>query len=553
MDLDKLHALIWSCLNNVCASLDETLDEMGITPDEVLLERPKSRDHGDWSTNLALKLGKKLGYNNPRELAELVANALTSQDGIESVSIAGPGFINITLNTADAANIIKKVLVSGIDYGRSDTLGYKLINLEFVSANPTGPLHIGGVRWAAVGDALARILQFSGAKVEREYYFNDHGEQINRFARSLYAAANGLATPEDGYAGSYINDIAGAVIKECGLNASEEDFRRVGVQIMFPLIKQSLEDFGVHFDRFFHEQSLYDDGKVDAAIARLRESGDVYDKDGATWIATSKYGDDKDRVIIKSNGEEAYFAADVAYYLDKRSRADQAIYMLGADHGGYIGRLYAVAQAFGDKVHDNIEIMIGQLVNLKKDGEPVRMSKRAGNIITIDDLVDAVGVDAARYSLTRSSTDSPLELDLDLLSSHKLDNPVYYVQYAYARTCNVLRNFEAVQGEVMLDKTTIDGADLSLLIEDSEEEIISKLVIFPEIVKKSATGLEPHRVARYLEELAGAYHSWYASCRVVGENVAPELSQARIYLNLAVKQVLANGLNLLGVAAPERM
>lgn len=507
---------------------------------------------------MALKFAKQLGYTSPREFAEVLVGTLRDDPDLKAVEIAGPGFINFTLDIGAAATIVNDILTRGLAFGASYDLAEESINLEFVSANPTGPLHIGGARWAAVGDALARILTSQGAQVEREYYFNDHGTQIDRFANSLYAAANGQETPEDGYAGEYIADVAGQVVQALGGDAAKvslEDFRREGVKIMFPIIKQSLADFGVKFDTYFHEQSLYDSGAVEDAINDLRKRGEVYEEDGALWLATTKYGDDKDRVVIKSNGEEAYFAADIAYYLDKRKRAKKAVYMLGADHGGYIGRLYALAQAFGDEVHTNIEIMIGQLVSLVKDGAPVRMSKRAGNIITIDDLVSAVGVDAARFALTRSSTDTPLELDIDLLASHKLDNPVYYVQYAYARTRNVLRNYNA-SADMPITKPMqllASWVELDLLDAPEEGELFAILSMYPDTLSKAARDLAPHKVARYLEELAASYHKWYAASRVVGEGVSEELSKARLALNLAVSQVLASGLMMLGVSAPERM
>ncbi|MDR1861434.1 MAG: arginine--tRNA ligase [Candidatus Ancillula sp.] len=539
MNLEKLRDAVLKCMEKLHSGVV-------FGHDDIILERPKSREHGDWSTNVAMKFAKKLGYSNPRELASMLVKELESLREVQKVEIAGPGFINISLDTAAAASIVKDILAEGEDYGRNNSIPER-INLEFVSANPTGPLHIGGVRWAAVGDSLARILEFSGSKVTKEYYFNDHGTQIDRFAKSLFAAANHEPTPEDGYAGSYISEIASRIVEKLGKSATLDDFRSAGVEIMFPAIKQSLKDFGVEFDVFFHEQSLYDEGKVNAAIEKLRARGAIYEENGATWVRTTDFGDDKDRVVIKSNGEEAYFAADIAYYLDKRARCDKAIYMLGADHGGYVGRLYAVARAFGDSHPENIEVLLGQLVNLKQGGEPVRMSKRAGNIITIDDLVDVVGVDAARYSLTRSSTDSTLELDLDLLSSNKMDNPVFYVQYAFARTQNVLRHFEVAGFSVE------NTADLGQLTAPEEEQLLATLTQYPAVIQKSATLLEPHRVCRYLEELASSYHSWYAKCRVVGDGISPELSAARIQLNLAAAQVLKNGLKLVGVSAPEKM
>jgi len=431
--------------------------------------RPKDRAHGDWASNAAMQLAKKAGMK-PRDFAELFAAELTNADGIKSVEVAGPGFINITLDSASAAAVVDAVLEAGDTYGKNDHLGGETLNLEFVSANPTGPIHIGGTRWAAVGDSMARVLEANGAKVVREYYFNDHGEQINRFAKSLVAAAHGEETPIDGYKGAYIDEIAKRVIDEAqadgvdilnlprvdggvdkdgeplgeGDSEQREEFRKRAVPMMFDEIQKSMKNFRVNFDVWFHENSLYSDGEVDKAIADLRARGDIFEKDGATWFESTKHGDDKDRVIIKSDGNYAYFAADIAYYRNKRHRetnpADVAIYMLGADHHGYIGRMMAMCEAFGDKPGENMQILIGQLVNVMKDGKAVRMSKRAGNVVTIDDLTDAIGVDASRYSLARTDYNSPVDIDLNLLSSHSNENPVYYVQYAHARSCNVDRN-----------------------------------------------------------------------------------------------------------------
>lgn len=585
MTPEKLQELIFELVKNfsaqvVLTSEDDTICQ-DLSIDDIVVERPKSREHGDWSTNIALKFAKKLGFNSPRDFAQEFANKLTELEEndfkiFSSVDIAGPGFINMTLNKSVSNMVILNILKNKEDYGKNNTFSGLTVNLEFVSANPTGPLHIGGVRWAAVGDSLARVFEANGAKVVREYYFNDHGSQIDNFAKSLYNVVHNLDTPENGYAGSYINDIANQIVIEAKdrgddlTQFSEEEefeyFRKFGVQKMFPIIKQSLVDFDVHFDVFFHEQSLYDDGKVAKAIDELEKLGNIYKKDGALWVKTTDYGDDKDRVIIKSDGSEAYFAADIAYYLDKRRRsqnpADLAIYMLGADHSGYVGRLYAVARAFGDEVHKNIEVFLGQLVKLVKNGEVVKMSKRAGNIITIDDLVDAVGTDASRYALTRSSADSSLEIDLDLLSSHSNENPVYYVQYAYARTKNVEKvvqkvlNINSVDSQTLLKNANID---ISLLVDECEENLVALLAQFPSVVQISASLRSPHRIARYAEELAGAYHKWYSSCRVVpsdgvfNEALSKELSFARLSLNSATGYVLKNALNLLGVSAPEKM
>ncbi len=441
------------------------------------------------------------------------------------------------------------------------TLAGQRINLEFVSANPTGPLHIGGVRWAAVGDSLARMLAASGADVSREYYFNDHGSQIDRFARSLVARARGQEAPEDGYGGQYIGEIADAVLAQIAAagepdprtlpeGEAEEAFRARGVELMFAEIKAALHAFRVEFDVYFHEDSLHDSGAVERAVARLRELGHVFEADGATWLRTTEFGDDKDRVIVRSDGMPAYIAGDLAYYLDKRERGfDRAIIMLGADHHGYIGRMMAMCAAFGDTPWVNLEILIGQMVNLVKDGEPVRMSKRAGTVVTIDDLVDAIGIDAARYALARSSADSTIDLDLDLLSRATNENPVFYVQYAHARTANVARNANE------LGVRREDGFDPGLLAHVTESTLLARLGEFGRVVAQAAELREPHRVARYLEELAGSYHKWYDQCRVspFGDEQVSDLHRTRLWLNDATRQVLANGLDLLGVSAPERM
>lgn len=529
-------------------------------PATVHLERPRQREHGDWATNVAMQLAKKAG-TNPRAFAEELARRLGETPGVASVEVAGPGFLNIRLDAAAAGELARSIVEQGVEYGRGDALAGVRINLEFVSANPTGPLHIGGVRWAAVGDSLARVLEAAGADVTREYYFNDHGAQIDRFARSLVARALGEDAPEDGYGGSYITDIAEQVVADA-LAAGETDprtlprdeateaFRARGVDLMFAEIKQSLHDFGVDFDVYFHEDTLHESGAVERAVERLREGGHVFEQDGAVWLRTTDFGDDKDRVVIKSDGEGAYISGDIAYYLDKRERGfDRVVIMLGADHHGYIGRMMAVCAAFGDTPHVNLEILIGQLVNLVKDGEPVRMSKRAGTVLTIEDLVDAVGVDAARYSLARSSADSTIDLDLDLLASAKNENPVYYVQYAHARTVNVGRN--AADAGVRKE----DGFDASLLDHESESVLLGRLAELPRVINQAAELREPHRVARYLEELAGSYHKWYDQRRVTpwGDEEVTDVHRTRLWLNDATRQVLANGLGLLGVSAPERM
>ena len=529
-------------------------------PEAVHVERPRQRDHGDWATNVALQLAKKAGVP-PRVLAEDLAARLAATPGVARVDVAGPGFLNITLDAAAAGALARTIVEAGAAYGRGTAEAGRRINLEFVSANPTGPIHIGGVRWAAVGDSLARVLEAAGAEVTREYYFNDHGAQIDRFARSLLARAKGEDAPEDGYGGQYIEEIATAVIADA-VAAGEPDprtlpdaeaqevFRARGVERMFGEIKESLHGFGVDFDVYFHEDALHESGAVDRAIARLRAGGHIFEADGATWLRTTAFGDDKDRVVIKSDGEAAYIAGDIAYYLDKRERGfDDAILMLGADHHGYVSRMMAVCAAFGDEPGRNLQILIGQLVNLVRDGEPVRMSKRAGTVVTLEDLVEAVGVDAARYSLARSSSDSTIDLDLGVLASATNENPVYYVQYAHARTANVARN--AAERGVRRE----DGFDPALLTHDTEAALLGALTDYPRVVAQAAQLREPHRVARYAEALAGSYHKWYGECRVtpLGDAPVEDVHRTRLWLNDATRQVLANALGLLGVNAPERM
>jgi arginyl-tRNA synthetase len=522
-------------------------------PVTVTVERPRNPEHGDYATNIALQLSKKVGAN-PRELAGWLADALANQDGIASADVAGPGFVNLRIEASAQGVIINNVINAGPNYGGSEELKGENVNLEFVSANPTGPIHIGGTRWAAVGDALGRLLATQSAHVVREYYFNDHGSQIDRFSNSLIAAAKGEPTPDDGYAGDYIKDIAAQVLAKepdaLSLPNDEmrETFRAIGVDLMFTHIKQSLHDFGTDFDVYTHEDSMHTSGRVEQAIAKLREAGKVYEKDGAVWLRTTDFGDDKDRVVIKSDGQPAYVAADIAYYLDKRQRGfDLCIYMLGADHHGYIARLKAIASALGEDPA-TVEVLIGQMVNLVRDGQPVRMSKRAGTVITLDDLVEAIGVDAARYSLIRSSVDSPIDIDLALWSSASNENPVYYVQYAHARLAALARN----AAELGLIPST---EHLELLTHEKEGTLIRNLGEFPRVLKTAAALREPHRVSRYLEDLAGDYHRFYDSCRVLpqGDEAPNELHTARLALCQATRQVIANGLTILGVTAPERM
>jgi len=530
-------------------------DFAGATPDVIVLDRPKNRDHGDYSSNVALRLAKPAGLS-PRAVAEFIAARLREADGVAAVDVAGPGFLNLTLAAGSLGSLARTIVDAGRDYGHTEEFGGQYLNLEFVSANPTGPVHIGAVRWAAVGDALARLLQAAGAKVTREYYFNDAGSQIERFARTLREVANGRPVPEDGYAGEYIDEIAQAVLErqpgvlELPDDEQLETFRVDGVELMFAEIRNSLAGFGVHFDVFFNERDLHAKGELDAALQRLREQGNIYEADGATWLRTTSYGDDRDRVLVRGNGEWTYFAADCAYYLDKRNRGfDRVVIMLGADHHGYINRLRAMATCFGDEPDQTLEILIGQLVNLMKDGEPVRMSKRAGNVVLLADLVEAIGADAARYALARYSADQSIDLDLDLWARQTSDNPVYYVQYAHARLSSLQRN------AAELGITRTDQVDLGLLTHQREVDLLGALGEFPRAVSSAAELRAPHRVAHYLESLAGTYHRFYDACRVLpqGDEPATALTDARLWLCEATRVVLANGLYLLGVSAPERM
>jgi arginyl-tRNA synthetase len=533
---------------------DHGLDA-AVVPESVTVERPRNPEHGDYATNLALQIAKKVGVP-PRDLAGWLASALVTTDDVAEADIAGPGFVNLRLATDAQAGVVREIIAAGDDYGRGDLLAGRVINLEFVSANPTGPLHIGGTRWAAVGDALGRVLSAQGGDVTREYYFNDAGAQIDRFVNSLIATARGEPTPEDGYSGAYIADVAADVLRAepSALSLPEperrEVFRRVGVGLMFEQVKQSMHDFGTDFDVYTHENSFHESGAVGRVVEQLKQSDHLYFADGAWWLRSTDFGDDKDRPVIRSNGAPAYIAGDIAYFADKRARGfDLCIYMLGADHHGYVARLKALGTMLG-RDPDHVEVLIYQLVHLVRGGEQAKMSKRAGTVITIEDLVDAVGVDAGRYALIRSSVDSTVDIDLDLLNRRSNDNPVFYVQYAHARLSSVLRN-AAELGIMPSD------ADLTLLTHEREGDLIRTLGEYPRVVLSAAELREPHRVARYLEELAGAFHRYYDTkeCRVLpqGDEEVTPLAGARLRLYQAARQVLAAGLALLGVSAPERM
>ena len=522
----------------------------GEVPAVITLERPKNRDHGDYATSIALQLAKAAG-KNPREIATILQAAITSIAGVVKVDIAGPGFINITLDRASQAELVRTILSAGSKYGRGSALQGVKINLEFISANPTGPLHLGHTRWAAVGDALGRVLSAAGADVTREFYINDRGRQMDLFGQSVQAAAQGNPIPEDGYQGQYIGDLAKEVVAANPGITSSEEFREAAYQVQLAQQQQVLETFHTSFDVWFSERSLHESGAVEHGVDKLRSQGHVFEVDGAVWLRTTDFGDDKDRVIIKADGELTYFASDTAYYINKRERGfDICIYMLGADHHGYIQRLKATAACAGDNPEYNIDVLIGQLVKIMEGGQEVKLSKRAGTIITLEELVEKVGVDAARYTLIRYPVDTPMVMDIDVLRRNTNENPVYYVQYAHARIAGVLRN----TAELGI-KSDLASFDPSQLTHDRENELLGALSDFPRIVASAAEFREPHRVARYLEELAGVYHGFYADCRVLplGDEAIAPIHSARAALCAATMQVLANGLDLLGVSAPERM
>jgi arginyl-tRNA synthetase len=545
---EQLSAALRAALTDAVAAGDLAVD----VPSDVRVERPRNRDHGDWSTNVALQLAKGAGMP-PRDVAALLADRLGRGDGVKAVDIAGPGFLNITLDAASAGELARSIVDAGEAYGRNDSEAGHVINLEYISANPTGPLHLGHTRWAALGDAMGRLLTASGAQLTSEYYLNDAGAQMDKFAHSVLARAKGLPTPEGGYPGAYIDDLAAAVLEQRPdvVDLPEAEALEVAREIAYPLqladIRDTLDAFGVRFDVWFSEKSLHDAGAVEQAVERLREQGHVFDQDGAVWLRTTDFTDDKDRVLIRANGEPTYFAADAAYYLSKKDRGfDEKIYLLGADHHGYINRLKAIAACAGDDPEHNIEVQIGQLVNLGG----AKLSKRAGNIIELRDLIGWIGTDAIRYSLSRYPADSPLSLDGEELRKQTNDNPVFYVQYAHARTSNVAR----LAGEDGVRRE--DGFDPALLGDPTEAALLAILGDFPRVVAQAAHLREPHRVARYLEDLAGHFHKWYDTCRVrpmTADEEVTDLHRSRLWLNDATRQVLANGLDLLGVSAPERM
>ena len=530
-------------------------------PEQIILDRPKNRDHGDYATSIALTLAKAANLQ-PRVIAEEIIKTLNENNllipaGISKVEIAGPGFINITLESASQGSVVIEILTAGKNYGHGQSLAGKKINLEFVSANPTGPIHLGHTRWAAVGDSLGRVLTAAGAQVSREFYINDRGNQMDLFGQSLRAAALGIDRPENGYHGEYITDLANAITKKnpeftkLDEESSIVAFREAGYKLQLDLQREVLENFGTHFDTWFSERSLYENDFFNHTLGKLKANGHVYEEEGAVWLRTTDFGDDKDRVMIKSDGSFAYFASDSAYYISKRERGfNLCIYMLGADHHGYVGRIKAIAACAGDDPEKDIEALIGQMVKIIEGGQEIKLSKRAGTIITLEELVEKVGIDAARYTLIRYPTDTPMVMDVDLLKKNTNDNPVYYVQYAHARICAVLRNAKDLGIDYGLKFYSPE-----LLVHERERELIGLLAEYPRIVAAAAFARQPHRVARYIEDLAAQYHRFYNDCRVLplGDEKPTKLNSARACLSMATAQVIKNGLDLLGVNAPERM
>ncbi|QDH10851.1 arginine--tRNA ligase [Nocardioides dongxiaopingii] len=526
-------------------------------PAEVTVERPRDKSHGDYATNVALQLAKRAG-TNPRALAELVAERLRASDGVAQVDIAGPGFLNITVEAGAQGRIAADIVAAGASYGHTETLAGQRINVEFISANPTGPLHLGHTRWAVLGDAIGRVLSAAGATVTREFYINDRGNQMNLFGASIQAVALGEPVPDDGYHGAYVADLAQQVLAAhpgiLDLPADERlvAFREAGYALQLAEQQAQLEGFQTHFDVWFSERSLHDADDVTAQLEKLRAQGHLFDADGALWMRTTDFDDDKDRVLIRSNGELTYFASDTAYYVNKRERGfDRCIYLLGADHHGYVNRLRAMAACAGDDPDNNIEVLIGQLVKILQDGEELRLSKRAGNIVALQELVDVIGVDALRYSLARYPADSPLVLDVAEITRASNDNPVHYVQYAHARTCRMMAN------AADLGMALPDDFDPALLAHERDRDLLRALAEFPRVVASAAELREPHRVARYLEDTAATFNRWYDTkeCRMLpqGDEPVTPANEARLVLVVASRTVLANGLGLLGVSAPERM
>jgi arginyl-tRNA synthetase len=526
-------------------------------PPEIVLTKPKQKEHGDFATNLALAIAKRVGKPS-REVAELIVANLPPSDVVESKEVAGPGFINFRVRDDWLHGVLREVVLQRAAYGRSAPNG-KRVQVEFVSANPTGPLHVGQARNAALGDALARLLEFTGWDVTREYYFNDAGGQMDRFgasveARYLQALGRDADVPEDGYHGAYVADIAQEILRAEGPRLADlpSDERLVrlrdeAVKRVLRQVRSTLDRFGVGFDVFTSERTLAERGEIDAAVRRLREAGLAYDAEGAVWFRSTGFGDDKDRVLIRANGQHTYFAADCAYVIDKFSRGfARVVYVWGADHHGDIARVRGAAHALGYDA-DALEFVVYQWVSFLRGGEPVPMSKRAGTFISLDELIDEVGTDAARFHLLMFSNDATMNFDIEAVKRQSLDNPVYYVQYGHARIASILRK----AGERGVELRPIEEADLALLSHDAELDLLRAIADVTREIKAAADLRAPHRLTHAAQELATRFHRFYTDCPVLSDDAA--LTQARLWFCTGTKQVIANLLGLLGVSAPESM
>lgn len=524
-----------------------------------VLEVPKEKSHGDLASNAAMQL-TKLAKKNPRQIAEaIIANLNTEKASIQSAEIAGPGFINFRIDRSYLYPVIAEVVSQGEEYGRIDSGSGQRVQVEFVSANPTGSLHLGHARGAAVGDALCNVLDFAGYNVTREYYINDAGNQVANLARSIearYKQALGqdTAMPEDGYHGEDIVGFAKALVESEGdrlLSLSDEDrfnyFREYGLERELNKIKRDLKAFRVEFDVWYSETALYTSGQVEQGLEALRASGHVYEEEGATWLSTTTFGDDKNRVLVKNDGSYTYLTPDIAYHRDKYGRGfDRMINIWGADHHGYIPRVKAAMEALGNDPK-KLVVLIAQMVSLFQNGEKMKMSKRTGKAVTMEDLMEEVGLDAIRYFFTMRSMDSHLDFDMDLAISTSNENPVFYVQYAHARICSIFRQAE----EQGIELLPLESVDLSKLSTEHEFDLLRKMGEFPQEIAEAAEQYAPHRLIRYVYEVASLFHSYYRADRVITEDAAQ--TQARFALLAAARITIANALRLVGVSAPDRM
>ena len=567
---ESLESVLYQALKAAVEAGELPLNEIP----QPSLERPREEGHGDWACTIAMRLAKA-AHMNPRAIAQVIVDHLPANNLVESFEIAGPGFINLSLTNASFQAVVSEARQQGSDFGKSELSEPCKVNLEYVSANPTGPMHVGHGRWAALGDAIARVMRHAGYSVDEEFYINDQGNQMNVFGNSIVVRYQQLLgqdveMPEACYGGAYIKDIAQAIIDADGdkwLDANEDErlvaFRERGYAMMLDSVKDTLSTFGNNFDTWFSERSLFvadenGETKQQRAFDVMNEKGLLFEAEGATFFRSTDYGDDKDRVLVKANGDLTYFMSDVAYHYDKMQRGyDHLIDIWGADHHGYIQRCKAMMTAWG--YPGALEVVLGQLVNLLRDGEPVRMSKRTGEMVTFQELIDEVGVDATRYLMLSKSADQAIDFDIEVAKKQDSSNPVYYVQYAHARICSILRkageargmNVESAGIEEIVAELGLDDIDLSPLAHESELALMRKMADFSELVAGAARDRAPFRLTHYAQELAGLFHSFYGNCHVLGEEESVE--RARLALVDSTRIVLALSLDLLGVSAPERM